>query len=82
MARFASYERALDGLEMLLTDRDHVCGARFTMADAYAGAQVDWGMAFGSMPRRPVFEAYAHRGRARPACQAAKAISTANRWGR
>lgn len=74
MTGFGSYERAMNGLETLLTGRDFVCGDRFTMADVYVGAQVDWGMAFGSMPERPVFTAYAERMRARPAYQASKAI--------
>jgi glutathione S-transferase len=77
MAGFGSYERATDAFEKLLTGRDYVCGTRFTMADVYVGAQVDWGMAFGSLPKRPVFEAYAERVRQRPAYQAAKAIDNA-----
>lgn len=74
MVGFGSFERAIDGLAALLTGRDYVCGDRFTMADVYVGAQVDWGMSFGTIPARPVFEAYAERLRARPAYQAAKAI--------
>ena len=77
MLGFGSYERAMDGFEALLKDRDYVCGDRFTMADVYVGSQVDWGMAFGSMPKRPVFETYAERLRERPAYKAAKAIDTA-----
>jgi glutathione S-transferase len=77
MTGFGSYERATDGFEKLLTGRDYVCGTRFTMADVYVGAQVDWGMAFGSLPKRAVFEAYAERVRRRPAYQAAKAIDNA-----
>lgn len=76
MVGFGSYERAVDGFAALLAGRDFVCGARFIMADVYVGAQVDWGMAFGSLPKHPVFEAYAERVRARPAYQAAKAIDT------
>lgn len=77
MAGFGSYERAMAGLEALLTGRDYVCGDRFTMADVYVGAQVDWGLAFNSIPERPVFEAYAERLRARDAYKAAKAIDMA-----
>ncbi len=74
MLGFGSFERAMAGLETLLADRDYVCGERFTMADVYVGSQVDWGMAFGSMPKGRVFENYAERLRARDAYQAAKAI--------
>lgn len=77
MVGFGSYERTMDGFETMLTGRDYVCGDRFTMADVYVGAQVGWGMAFGSMPKRPVFEAYSKRLDARPAYQTARAIDDA-----
>lgn len=74
MLGFGSYDRAMDGFETLLEGQDFVCGDRFTMADVYVGSQVDWGMNFGSMPKRPIFEGYAERLRARPAYIEAKAI--------
>lgn len=74
MLGYGTYERAMDGFEALIADRAYVCGDRFTMADVYVGSQVDWGMAFGSMPKRPAFEAYAERLRGREAYKAAKAI--------
>ncbi len=76
-AGFGSYERTMDALDGWLAAHDYVCGARFTMADVYVGSQVDWGLAFKSMPARPAFEAYAERLRARPAYQAAKDIDNA-----
>ena len=74
LAGFGSYDRAMDTLERMLSDRDHVCGERFTMADVYVGSQVDWGLQFGSIPERPAFAAYADRLRSREAYKAAKAI--------
>lgn len=74
MLGFGSFDRAVDAFETMLSDRDFVCGDRFTMADAYVGSQVDWGVSFGSLPSRPVFDAYAARLRERPAYRAAKAI--------
>lgn len=74
MAGFGSYDRTVDALEAMLEGRDHVCGARFTMADVYVGSQVDWGLAFGSLPSRPALERYAERLREREAYKAAKAI--------
>lgn len=74
MLGFGSFDRAVDAFETMLSDRDFVCGDRFTMADVYVGSQVDWGVSFGSLPSRPVFDAYAARLRERPAYQAAKAI--------
>jgi glutathione S-transferase len=74
MTGFGSYERATAALEVLMTGRDYVCGARFTMADVYVGSQIDWGLQFGSIPTSPVFEAYAARLRDRAAYKQAKAI--------
>lgn len=74
MLGFGSYELATETLAGWLADRDYVCGDRFTAADVYVGAQVDWGQAFGTLPALPAFAAYAERVRARPAYQRGKAI--------
>ena len=71
---FGSYERMVEAFEAMLTGRDYVCGDRFTMADVYVGSQVDWGLAFGTLPQRDAFAAYAERLRTREAYMAAKAI--------
>ncbi len=77
MAGFGHYDLTMDTLEWWLSDHDYVCGDRFTMADVYVGSAVDWGMAFGTMPERPAFSAYAERMRARDAYRAAKEIDNA-----
>ena len=77
MLGFGSYDRTVDALETLLGDRDFVCGDRFTMADVYVGSQVDWGVAFNTLPKRDVFVAYAERLRTRDAYKAAKEIDGA-----
>ena len=74
MVGFGSYERTIAALEGLLTGRDWVCGARFTMADVYLGSQVDWALNFGSIPPLPAFAAYVERIQARAPYKAAKAI--------
>lgn len=71
---FGSYDAVVDTLTGLLEGRDYVCGSRFTAADLYLGAQVDWGLQFGTLPTRPSFEAYAERIRVREAYIAAKRI--------
>jgi glutathione S-transferase len=71
---FGSYERMVNAFETMLTGRDYVCGDRFTMADVYVGSQVDWGIAFGTLPQRDAFTAYAERLRRREAYIAAKTI--------
>ncbi len=76
MAGWGSFERTIDTLDKWLSTHDYVCGTRFTMADVYCGSQVDWGLAFDTMPGRDSFTAYAERLRVREAYQAAKAIDT------
>ena len=77
MAGYGSYDKAVAALEGALSDRDYICGNRFTAADIYVGAQVDWGLQFGSLPTKPAFEAYARLVRERDAYKAAKAIDGA-----
>lgn len=74
---YGSFEDAMDGLEHAVANRQYVCGDRFTAADVYVGAQIDWGLAFGTIPTRPAFEAYAERLRTRPAYKRAKDIDNA-----
>ena len=71
---WGSYDRVIDTLESWFDKHDHVCGARFTMADVYVGSAVDWGLAFGTIPARDSLSAYAKRVRQRDAYQAGKAI--------
>mgnify|MGYP003656966987 CR=1 FL=1 len=47
------------------------------MADVYVGAQVIWGVQFGSLPERDAFGAYAERLTGRDAYKSAKAIDDA-----
>lgn len=77
MLGFGSYDRTIETLDWWLKANDFAAGGRFTMADVYLGSQVDWGLAFKSMPDLPSFSAYAERVRARPAYIEAKAIDMA-----
>jgi glutathione S-transferase len=74
MVGFGSYDAVVDALDGWLSGHDYVAGGRFTAADVYVGAQVTWGIAFGTLPKRPSFEAYAARLTDRPAYRSAKAI--------
>jgi glutathione S-transferase len=71
---YGSYERTVDVLAQAVAASPWLAGDRFTAADVYVGAQVMWGLQFGSLPKRPEFEAYGARLAQRPAYQAAKAI--------
>lgn len=70
---FGSYERTVGALEKALEGKHYVTGDRFTAADVYFGSQIVWGTQFGTLPKKPVFEAYAARLTERPAYQKAKA---------
>ncbi|WP_271077383.1 glutathione S-transferase family protein [Aurantiacibacter sp. MUD61] len=70
-AGFGSYDRVVDTLDAWFKSHDYVCGDRFTMADVYVGAQVDWGITFGTLAERDSFKAYQERLRSRPTYAAA-----------
>jgi glutathione S-transferase len=77
MAGWGSFDRMLDTLDGLLSDRPWVCGNRFTMADVYLGSSVNWGIDFGILPPREFLVAYCERIQARPAYKAGKAVDNA-----
>lgn len=76
-AGYGSLDAVLDTLEQAVSGETWICGDQFTAADVYVGSQVDWGLAFGTMPERPAFTAYAERLRTRPAYQRQKEIDGA-----
>ena len=73
MAGYGSFDQMVDVLEKAVGRQDYIAGNRFTAADVYVGAQVGWGLAFGTLPKRPAFEAYAARLTDRPAYRRGKA---------
>ncbi|HVS64700.1 MAG TPA: glutathione S-transferase family protein [Thermoanaerobaculia bacterium] len=77
MVGYGNYDRVVDVLDGALTGRDFVCGRRFTAADVYVGATVDWGLQFGTLPDRATFQSYAARLRERDAYRRAKEIDRA-----
>lgn len=77
MLGYGSYENTVDAVEALLNESDHVCGGRFTMADVYVGSHIEWGLQFGTVPKRPAFEAYAARISERDAHKRARRIDAA-----
>jgi glutathione S-transferase len=77
MAGFGSYELTIDTLEQAIAAHPYLLGDRFSAADVYIGAQIGWGMMFGSIPKRDAFTAYSERLRARPAAIRAADIDNA-----
>jgi glutathione S-transferase len=77
MAGYGSLADVLTALESALSESEYVAGDSFTAADVYLGAQIGWGMHFGSIEKRPAFERYWQRISTRPAAVRAKQIDDA-----
>ena len=74
MVGYGSLPEVLDALEGAVTGIEYLAGDRFSAADVYVGSHLAWGMAFGTLEKRPAFEAYTARLLARPAAVRARAI--------
>jgi glutathione S-transferase len=77
MAGYGSLDRVVDVLEKAVAVHPYVAGDRFTAADVYVGAQIGWGMQFGTLPKRDAFVAYSERVMARDAYKRATEIDNA-----
>ncbi|WP_207460114.1 glutathione S-transferase family protein [Azospirillum sp. SYSU D00513] len=77
MAGYGCLADVLDTLEGALEEREYLAGEAFTAADLYVGSQLDWGMMFGTLEKRPAFERYVQRLVSRPAAARARAIDDA-----
>ncbi len=64
---YGNYATVMDVLEGAVTAKPYVAGDSFSAADVYIGAHIGWGLQFGSIERRPAFEAYWKRLEQRPA---------------
>lgn len=73
MFGYGSREAVLDTLEKAVSQSDYLAG-KFSAADVYLGSQIGWGMQFGTLEKRPAFEAYYARLSARPAATRAAEI--------
>ncbi|AEG47921.1 Glutathione S-transferase domain protein [Sphingobium chlorophenolicum L-1] len=76
-AGYGTFDHMVDTLERAVSGPAWICGDQFTAADVYVGAQIDWGLSFGTIPSRPAFEAYASRLRERPAYRRQKDMDNA-----
>jgi glutathione S-transferase len=77
MAGYGSFGRVMDTLEYAVSRSDYIAGDRFTAADVYVGAQVGWGLRFGSIENRQAFADYFDRLKHREALQRAAAADDA-----
>jgi glutathione S-transferase len=77
MAGYGSFAAVMDVLEYAVSQTDYIAGAAFTAADVYFGSQIGWGLQFGSIEKRPAFEAYWAKLVNRPAAARAREIDDA-----
>jgi glutathione S-transferase len=77
MAGYGCMEDVLRVLEAAVGRSDYLLGDVFSAADVYLGSQIGWGMAFGTLEKRPAFERYWARINNRPAAVRARDIDNA-----
>ena len=77
MAGYGHYDLTIDTFERAVAAHPYIAGDRFTAADVYVGAQVGWGLQFGTVPKREAFTDYWGRLEARDAWKRASAIDDA-----
>jgi glutathione S-transferase len=74
MFGYGNYDLAINTLEKALTGKTHIASGRFTAADLFVGANVNFMLAFNLLEPRPVFTDYAARMTDRDAYRRAKEI--------
>ena len=74
---YGSYEAVMDCVAYELEKHPFITGNQFTAADVVLGAQIGFGLMFGSIDKRAVFEDYFGRLSARDAWQRANALDEA-----
>jgi glutathione S-transferase len=74
MFGYGNFDKVVAVLDELLTNRDYVCGDRFTAADVYVGSQIMFPMQFGMLPEIGSFVRYRDRLQARDAYRRAQDI--------
>ena len=77
MVGYGSFESVMDTLEAALPETGYLLGDAFSAADVYLGSQIGFGLRFGSIEKRPSFEAYWKRISTRPAILRATALDDA-----
>lgn len=77
MMSYGCYEDAMNVLEGAVSRGEYLLGESFTAADLYLGSHIGFGMQFGTIEKRPAFEAYWARIGARPAAVRGRAIDDA-----
>jgi glutathione S-transferase len=74
MMSYGNFAKTINTLEAAVSSADYLVGNRFSAADLYVGAQIGFGMMFGTLEPRPAFERYWQRMSGRPAYARAKEL--------
>ncbi|WP_444918637.1 glutathione S-transferase family protein [Microbulbifer sp. JMSA003] len=77
MLGYGNYKLALDTLSSAIKSNPYIVGERFTAADVYIGAQLGWGLQFGTIDRREEYQEYVNRLSQRKAFQRAQELDAA-----
>jgi len=77
MLGYGSLERVVDALVGAVAVGPYLAGDAFSAADVYVGAQIGWGLEFGTLARRRELVEYAERVRDRDAYRRAQALDDA-----
>jgi glutathione S-transferase len=77
MAGWGDYADVMNALETAIAGKTFILGETFSAADVFVGAHIGWGLQFGSIEKRPAFEAYNERLQNRPANLRAREIDDA-----
>jgi glutathione S-transferase len=76
-AGYGSLGAVLNALEGAVGGGSYLAGDAFSAADLYVGGQIGFGLRFGTLEKRPAFEAYWERLSQRPAYARATALDDA-----
>jgi glutathione S-transferase len=58
---YGNYDMVMNTLSHAVTAHPYIAGEHFTAADVYIASHIGWGMQWGTIPKRPEFEAYCAR---------------------
>lgn len=58
MIGYGTLDATAETLAGAVAGKRFIVGDSFSAADVYIGSQIGWGMRFGTLPKRPEFEAY------------------------
>lgn len=74
MVGYGSYDDMVEVLDQAVGANEYLAGGKFSAADVYVGSHIGWGTQFGTLPKRPNFDAYLARLMSRPAAVRAREI--------